>query len=107
MHPSKVPASASAPLVGLVLLLTVAGVVLSLMPLVKCPSCRGHQRGFILKDGTTIETAAIVDGDGTNFFYQGSDGTRQQFAVADITAAWPCDRCGLRKRVSVFNRLRR
>jgi hypothetical protein len=102
---SKGPGSASFLLVGLVLLVTLAGVLLTLMPAVKCPSCCGHQNGFILKDGTKVEIARIVDADASFLFFESSDGTRRQVAMADITGPLPCDRCGDRKRVSVFSRL--
>ncbi len=92
-------------LVGLILLLIVTGSILSFVPLVKCPSCRGRQRGFILKNGTRIEMAGILDADAEYLFLQDSDGTRRRVALADISGPWNCDRCGGRRRVSVFRRV--
>jgi hypothetical protein len=102
----KRPSSITFLLVGLVLLVTGAGFMLSFVPLLECPSCQGQPRGFVLKNGTKIKVAGLVDDDEAlpYVFYKSEDGSRRRVARADISGPWGCDRCGTRNRVSVFNR---
>jgi hypothetical protein len=103
---AKRSGSISSLLVGLILLLTVAGLILSVVPLARCPSCGGHQKGFVLKNGSRIEMAEIVDVGTDYVFFKSRDGSRVRVAVADISGSWGCDYCGGRKRVSILKRLR-
>jgi hypothetical protein len=99
----KRPGSITFLLVGLVLLVTGAGMFAAFVPIVKCPVCLGLSIGVVLKNGSQVPIKDVTEGAGNYVFYKTSSGERRRIDRNDIQEEMACERCSGRKRVSILN----
>jgi len=100
----KRPGSITFLLVGLVLLITAAGLFAAIVPLVQCPSCQIGVVGFVFSNGEYVPVDQVESKGGGWLYYKDAKGARHRAATSDIVALSACERCKGRKKVTLLNR---